>query len=340
MISKQNMGKFCVVVFLTLLIWIWADLAQDEELPIELTLTVDNDANPNWWMAFSQPSSGALSQSIHLEELVLKGPVATIQRLGNQRPLDFGLTVAPARFGTPGSQTFPLLPYLREQDSISRQGVTVESCSPATIDVEVREMVLEENLPVFCFDGAGNRVSEAVLIPMQISAYVPKSWSKEERFAKVTLRPDQWANARVAPIRQSPRIEVMPGQFRDLTRQPIEISMPPAEDNRQVFPVQGRCAFVAGEDIFNAYRVVLDTHDLPELISTIRILATEEARQAYEKMSYQVYIEVLKTEPLEQQVELKYNFPLDYYRKGEIELNQSPSTASFHLEPLESQEEN
>ena len=32
--TKFNWGKLIIVVFLTLLIWIWADLALDEELPI------------------------------------------------------------------------------------------------------------------------------------------------------------------------------------------------------------------------------------------------------------------------------------------------------------------
>ena len=154
MISKQNIGKFSVVVFLTLLIWVWADLAQDEELSIEVTLTADNEASPNWWMAFRQPS-GALSQTLHLDELLLKGPVSTVQRLEGQHFLDMGLTVSPARFGVPGPQSFSLLPFFREQDSIRRQGVTVESCTPATIEIEVKEMEWVENLPVKCFDGVG-----------------------------------------------------------------------------------------------------------------------------------------------------------------------------------------
>lgn len=339
MISKQNIGKFFMVVFLTLLIWVWADLSQDEELSVEVTLTADNEASPAWWMAFRQQPNGPFSQSIHLEELVLKGPVATIQRLEGERFLAVsGLTVSSARFGAPGAQTFSLLPFLREQDSIHRQGVTVESCTPATIEVEVKEMERVENLPVYCFDGSGNRVPDAILTPREISAYVPKAWREDERFAKVILEPKQWPNARTAPIMRSPRIEVMPGQFKETT-QIIEVRMPQAEDNREILVVtDGRLAFVLGNNILNKYRVVLDTTDLSELISIISVSATKEAYKAYKDMRYQVYIEVLTDEPLEQQLPLKYNFPLEYYRKGEIDIDESESSrmASFHLVPLDS----
>ena len=337
MISKQNIGKFFMVVFLTLLIWVWADLSQDAELSVEVTLTADNEASPTWWMAFRQ-QSGALSQSIHLEELVLKGPAATIQRLDNERSLTaLGLTVSSARFGASGTQTFSLLPFLRDQDSIRRQGVTVESCTPATIEVEVKEMELVENLPVYCFDGEGNRLENVFLNPTEITAYVPKSWNKDQRCAKVILKRDQWAAARTAPVKRTPHIEVMRDQFRVLNKQSIEIVMSPAEDNREKLVVTGgRLAFVLGNNILNKYRVVLDTTDLPELISTISVSATKEACKAYEDMRYHVYIEVLDAEPLEQQLPLKYNFPLEYYRKGEIDIDQSPRMASFHLVPLAS----
>ena len=74
-------------------------------------------------------------------------------------------------------------------------------------------------------------------------------------------------------------------------------------------------------------------------MSAISIRATPEAKRLYEKMRYQVILEIddsdkdaQSTEPLRR--ELIYNFPAEYVRRGEIVLNQQSVTARFRLTAL------
>ncbi|UCC23471.1 MAG: hypothetical protein JSW23_05305, partial [Planctomycetota bacterium] len=54
-IRKINSGKILVVVFITVLIWVWADLALDEELPDKpAVIVIDESATPKLWVSFNQ----------------------------------------------------------------------------------------------------------------------------------------------------------------------------------------------------------------------------------------------------------------------------------------------
>jgi hypothetical protein len=83
----------------------------------------------------------------------------------------------------------------------------------------------------------------------------------------------------------------------------------------------------------------IEVINLNEVIRSISIKAAPEAKQAYDKMRYQVILEiddsdiqVKSAEPLRK--ELIYNFPPEYVRKNEIMLNQQPAVARFNLEPV------
>ena len=57
MLKKIKIRKVAVVVFLTLLIWVWADLALDTEKPFyNATISISRIANPNLWISFKERS--------------------------------------------------------------------------------------------------------------------------------------------------------------------------------------------------------------------------------------------------------------------------------------------
>src|SRR4030042_1057708 len=75
MAKKIKFGKISVTVFLTALIWVWADLAQDA--PLELAgvvkLTVSNPSDPNLWIALEESEGRTLRQSLTFKSVTLKG---------------------------------------------------------------------------------------------------------------------------------------------------------------------------------------------------------------------------------------------------------------------------
>ena len=82
------------------------------------------------------------------------------------------------------------------------------------------------------------------------------------------------------------------------------------------------------------YRV--EVGNLNEVIGSIAIKATPEAKQVYENMRYHVILEIDDEDVKvpEPRREVKYNFPPKYVREGKIELDQAPVTAQFTLTPV------
>ena len=64
--------KIAVVVFLTALIWVWADLALDTEHPIPRTTIKMGRSRPNLWISFGGESA------IDINNVILKGPVSKV----------------------------------------------------------------------------------------------------------------------------------------------------------------------------------------------------------------------------------------------------------------------
>jgi hypothetical protein len=54
MVKNPKLGKISIVVFLTVLIWVWSDLAQDEPMSLSnyVTITVARPSDPTLWVSF------------------------------------------------------------------------------------------------------------------------------------------------------------------------------------------------------------------------------------------------------------------------------------------------
>jgi len=99
MSKKIKFSKISIVVFLTALIWVWADLAQDERLELTnvVTVTVARPDDPNLWVSIQEhrdDSSVSLRSSLLVDTVVLKGPasrVADVERMKNKGTLDLDL---------------------------------------------------------------------------------------------------------------------------------------------------------------------------------------------------------------------------------------------------------
>jgi hypothetical protein len=334
MVKKVNYGKILVVVFITVLIWVWADLALDEVFSVSNVNITAKSTNPGLWVSFGDKSSA------FIDKMVLKGPASKmtdVKRKLKDGSLVLEFFLDPGQTETiasPGEYTLPLLTFLRQSDQIKRLGLTVESCEPQTLSVKVVGLV-KKPLTIRCVDETQNTIKAAAVEPKQLEMFVPEDWSGEKLIANVQLTRREIDQARLSAVEKTPFIEPAAGQIRELQRT-VKITMPPEEDLLADYTITtARLRFSLSPNIQGKYKVVVD--NLDEVIRTITIRATADAKRAYEKMPYQVTLEIddedaASAEPLRRN--LIYNFPDEYLRKDDIRLNQQPVTARFKLIPL------
>jgi hypothetical protein len=338
MVKKVKYGKVLVVIFITVLIWVWADLALDEVFSVSSVNITAKSTNPGLWVSFGDKSSA------FIDKMVLKGPasrIADVKRKLKDGSLVLEFFLDPAQTETiasPGEYTLPLLTFLRQSDQIKKLGLTVESCEPQSLKVLVVGLD-KKLLTIKCIDEAQNAIKAAVIEPKQLDAFVPKDWSGEKLVANVQLTRREIDQAKLSAVEKTPFIELAPGQISQL-QGTVKIKMPPEEDLLADYTITtARLRFSLSPNIQGKYKVVVD--NLDEVIRTITIRATADAKRAYEKMPYQVTLEIDDedagaTEPLRRS--LIYNFPDEYLRKDDIRLNQQPVTARFKLIPLSAPE--
>ncbi|MCJ7779170.1 MAG: hypothetical protein MUP16_12775 [Sedimentisphaerales bacterium] len=334
MVKKVSYGKILVVVFITVLIWVWADLALDETFPVSNVNITAKSTNPSLWVSFGDKSS------VSIDKMVLKGSasrIADVKRKLKDGSLVFEFSLDPEQteaIAGPGEYAINVLTFLRQSDQIKKLGLTVESCEPKTLSVKVVGLD-KKLLTIKCIDETQNIIQAAAIEPKQLDMFVPKDWSGEKLTANVQLTRREIDQARLAPVEKAPYIELAAGQIRELQRT-VKITMPPDEDLLADYTITtARLRFSVSPNIQGKYKVVVD--NLDEVIRTITIRATADAKRAYEKMPYQVTLEIddedaASTEPLRRN--LIYNFPDEYLRKDDIRLNQQPVTARFKLIPL------
>ena len=337
MVRKINCGKILLVIFLTVLIWVWADLALDERLPVSsATISVARSTNPNLLVSFDDESSVSISN------IVLKGPVSRItdarQKLNDgSLVLEFFLDAEQEGMVNPGEYPLKVLNFLKQSGQIKELGLTVESCEPDKLSVNVVKLV-KKSLTVKCFDENG--ILKAESKPSEVDMFVPEHWEGEALTAKVRLTRSEVEQARVEAVPKKPYIELAPGQIREAAIT-VDITASPEEDrliDDTITPAT--LGITLSLTLLGKYDV--EIVNLPEVIGGITIRATPEAKRAYEEMRYKVILEIDdedaedagSTEPLRK--ELIYNFPDKYVRRDEIMLNQQPVIARFKLKLLPS----
>jgi hypothetical protein len=338
MMRKPKYGKIAVVVFITILIWVWADLALDEKLPVSNATIRVVKSNPKLWVSFDDASS------VTIEQIVLKGPlrkIADIRRKLEEERLEIDFDAAKEKMNEPGTYPLPLLPFLQKDNEIKRLGLKVESCKPEVLSVKVVGLV-SRRLDVKCVDEDQNPISEATVEPPQVEMLVPEDWGAEKRIAEVLLTPREIEQARVSPIDERPYIRLAAGQTRKAPKL-VRITMPPEPDRLRECTITIATLNVSLSPISPILqgKYTVEVTNLHEL-GPIYIKATPEAERAYKLQKlprmilYILDSDKNTTEELKREV--VYNFPEKFLRNGEIELNQQPAIARFKLTPISSAE--
>jgi hypothetical protein len=339
-IKNIKFGKISIVVFLTILIWVWADLAQDERMTLsDVVIEVAKSSNPALWVSFvDDQKEPNLQTSVTLDSVVLKGPasrVAEVQRLKNKGALDLSLFLMAEREGMTKADVHVLdvMGFLRQNAEIRRLGLAVEDCKPPRLTVRVQELV---KMPVLVACAGPDSSVQVKIQPDTVEAYVPKE-EAGVRTATVRLLPDELNRAKNAPVEKTPYIELVPGQRRDLSTK-VMVTLAPAENalaDGRVSAVLGVCFSL---NMQGKYRIVLPEDDDPTTRAYVMVQATPQALDLYTKMTPQLILYIRDedrqaTDPMISR-EVVFNFPHDSVKAGEIRANQAPPTIRFHLEPI------
>ncbi len=336
MLGKIKYGKIAIVIFLTILIWVWADLALDEPHSVSNARIVAK-SSPNLWVSFKGNSW------IRIDNIELKGPASKITEVS--RKLDDGslvpdFSLSPEREGmtTTGQHKLNVLDFVKRSDKIKEfGGLTVEACMPEIIDVNVVELVKKE-LDIECFDESGAPLEVKSIEPSsKVDMYVP---ADSRLTARVELTPSDIKQARLSVVEKTLFVVLAPGQTRYAPK-PVRIKMSPEVDSLSEYTItEATLGFTLSVNLLGEYKP--DVINYNEVVSNLIILATLEAKQAYEDQPFQMTLYILDSDAQkeEQRREVVYNFPEKFVRSNEIKLNplQKPAEARFKLIPLTSAE--
>jgi len=335
--NNSLLGKISIVVFLTVLIWVWADMAQDERLALSnvVSVGVARSSDPALWLTFVD-EEGALRSTVTVDNVDLKGPastVADIERMRNKGELDLALFLVPERegFTEAGTRTLDVLNFLKQSDAFGQLGLTAEGCEPRTLTVQVRRLV-EKSLPIECVDDRSGAQVKAEVEPAEVSAFgIPD----ETIVARVRLTASEQSQARESAIEKTPFVELAPGQRRDVGTS-VKIKLSPAEDVLRDENVQATLGFCFSPNLQGRYRVELQNET--DLVSTIlKIKATPAAKQAYEQQPFKIFLYILDDDPQATNVitrRVGFNFPEEYVSRGEIRADEQAPEARFRLVPI------
>ncbi len=334
MAGKINFGKIAVVVFLTALIWVWADLAKTGELPVQnVIISVTKSVDPALLISLDG------KPQLFLEQLVLSGPtskIAEAKKKLDEGSLEMIFFYEPsAKAVESGGEDFNVLDYLRQDPTIKDLGLAVKSCQPATAKVAISKLV-KKSLKVRCLDENGKVLDNIAVEPTSVNMYVPADWEGERLVAYVKLSENDISRARENAIDKKPYIELQAGYPRQAEE--VVLAKAPSKENlsKEATITKPILGFLISSNLLGKYDVNVGNYEA--VTSPIAITASPAAKLEYEAMNYQVILKVLDSDRDEGpskviKRKLMYNFPEEYVRKDEISLNQQPVIAQFRLIP-------
>lgn len=332
MIRKIKFGKIAIVIFLTILIWVWTDLDLDEVHTVpRAVITVAH--SPGLLVSFNgQPEA-------LINNIKLKGPAKKISEVRRRLDdgsleLDFSLNPELEKMNTTDSHTLKVLDFLRKSDEIKEKelrGLTVEKCEPEKIDVNVVKLV-KQSLDIECFDENGTPlVGVKSIDPPKVEMYVPED-SRLKAQVQLTARDITQARLSVAVV--TPYVELAPGRRRNASRT-VNIKMSPEADSLIEYPIAATLGITLSKNLLGRYNV--DVTNYNDLVSFF-IFATQAAKDAYESQDFPITLiirdDAANKPDEEQRRDVVYHFPEEFVRKNEIRLKNPPKQAKFKLIPL------
>ncbi len=326
--KKINYSKLAIVIFLTVLIWFWADRSLEEEYSIQTATIGIGRTRPELWVSF--PNSAA----IDINEIRLSGPSSMMNEFKttiNNDPEKLKFILYPEQFNIEKAGDYPIdVRDIIESSWIKKTGLLVKECDPFQIQVSAVDLV-KRDVEVQCYDKNGLPIS--LETPQTVSMFVP---ADSRLTASVNLSDDERIRAIQQPIRKKPFI-TLPNKEKKEADSFVEIKLPPQENILERSTItNATLGYTLSENLSKGqYDIQIENDSLREIL-TIEIRATPEAKAAYDLQSYQVMLEILdkdvetsKTEFVRRKV--YYKFPEDFVRSNQIILVGEKVEARFKV---------
>jgi hypothetical protein len=230
----------------------------------------------------------------------------------------------------PDEYSWDVLNFLRQNEKIKKFGITVESCQPEKIKVNVIKLV-KKQLDIQCINENRVVIKTSSIEPAKIEMFVPEEWSGDTLLATLQLTRTEIERSKLTgSIEKTPFIELY-SQRRD-AQGTVKVSISPNQDNLIDYTITTPTLGIILSPILQG-KYVVEVLNETAVIGSINISATAEARTAYENMRYKVILEIDDSDIKEKESRrmLIYNFPPQFAGRGEIELKNQPVEAKFKL---------
>ncbi|MCE5341174.1 MAG: hypothetical protein LLF92_08635 [Planctomycetaceae bacterium] len=320
--------KAALVIFITCLIWVWADLSLDKDLTDQSMTIVASKADPKRWITIEGKPEAII-------KVDLRGPVVKINDLNKKiqagdEKMDVVFDPVKENMATPGDYSLTdVRKFLTESDKIRDYGLQVKFAKPDKLQNIKVVALAEKTLPIKCVDEADNEIPGAKMMPDIITIYAPDTVTEAKvKLASIAER----KQARGAPVTKNPYIELTKTEVR-FSDANIKIELPAVSEDMKPYAINGTLGFIFSANLAGRYEVEFIKR--PE-VGSITILATPEARDAYELTQFEVLLSIQDDDIGKPEVtrQLIYNFPVQYVRDDKIRLKGEPAEAKFKLVPV------
>ncbi len=320
--------KAVLVIFITCLIWVWADLSLDKDLTDQSMTIVASKADPKRWITIDGKPEAII-------KVDLRGPVVKINDLNKkiqtgEEKLDVVFDPVKENMAAPGDYSMTdVRKFLTESDKIHDYGLQVKFAKPDKLRNIKVVALMEKTLPIKCVDDADNEIPGAKMTPDIITIYAPDTVTEARiRLASVAER----KQARGEPVAKNPYIELTKNDTR-FSDTAVKVKLPIVGEDMNPYTINGTLGFICSANLAGRYGVEFIKR--PE-IGSISILATQEAKVAYEQVHFQVLLDIQDDDAGKPEVtrKLVYNFPVQYLKDDKIRLKGEEAEAKFKLVPV------
>jgi hypothetical protein len=320
--------KAILVIFITCLIWVWADLSLDENLDNQTITITASKANPRLWVTLE----GKPEIQVKAD---LRGPVAKMRELSKKiesgkEKLEVVFDAEQQNMNTGGEYALAdLRKFISESKKMHEYGLAVEAARPDKLQrIKVVELK-EKTLSIKCVDETDTEIAGASITPDVITVLAPQQLT-EVKVKMATMAEKK--QARGGAVEKKPYIELASGEIR-YADTVVKVELPATQEDMKQYAINGTLGFIFSANLAGKYQVEFIKR--PE-IGSIPIIATEEAKTAFEGMGFEVLLEIQDDDAGKPEVsrQLIYNFPDKYIREDKIRLKGDPAEAKFKLVPV------
>lgn len=299
----------------------------DDVLENQTVTVVAGRGNPALWVTLDGKSEIQIKANI-------KGPKSKTRELSQKidsgkEKLEVTFDAEKQNMTAEGSYTLQDVPkFLSESNRIRDYGLIVKFARPDTLNIKVVELK-DRTLPIKCIDETDTEIPGAKITPDIITTLAPENVDSVKIKISSLMEKKQ---ARSGAIEKKPYIELANGEIRNIDIA-VKLELPATPEEMKQQTISGTLGFIFSANLAGGYKV--EFIKKPE-IGSIPIIATDEAKAAYEEETFEVLLKIQDDDVSKPEItrQIIYNFPTKYVSEDKIRLKGNPVEAKFKLVPV------